>query len=231
MHSGEDPEDGLHYPATALIDRAVELGYGAIAITLHGKVLDDPRVFEYAAGKGLLLIPAIEWQIGGRDVLLYNLTQKDADAIRTYDDLRAIRRERGENFLTIAPHPYYPVGHSLRRDVVRHLDCFDAIEHSQVHLTWLNFNKRALETALEHGKPVVANSDAHSLWMFGRHYTMVEAAPTLPSIFKAIREDRVKYHSPPITVWECLKLFVFDPLIYRKSGRITHSFPPHESTV
>ena len=34
MHSGEDPEDGLQYPATALIDRAVELGYGAIAITL-----------------------------------------------------------------------------------------------------------------------------------------------------------------------------------------------------
>jgi predicted metal-dependent phosphoesterase TrpH len=226
MHSGEDPEDGLHYPATAIIDRAVELGYSAISITLHGKVLDDPRVIEYAARKGLLLIPAIEWKIRGRDILLYNLTQREAEDIRTYDDLRAFRRERGENFFTVAPHPYYPVGHSLRHDVVRHLDCFDAIEHSQVHLTWLNFNQQALATALEHGKPVIANSDAHALWMFGQHYTLVEAEPTISSIFKAIREDRLKFYSPAITVWECLKLFVVDPLLHRKKGRITHSFPP-----
>ena len=46
MHSGEDPADGLRYPATALIDRAVELGYDAIAITLHGRVIADERVFE-----------------------------------------------------------------------------------------------------------------------------------------------------------------------------------------
>jgi hypothetical protein len=226
MHSGEDPEDGLAYPATALIDRALELGYAAIAITLHGRVIEDPRVYEYAANKGLLLIPAIEWKVEGRDVLLYNITQHEAETIRTYDDLRAFRRERGENFLTVAPHPYYPVGHSLRHNVVKHLDSFDALEHAQVHLTWFNtFNKQALETALEHGKPVIANSDAHGLWMFGRHYTLADAEPTMPSIFKAIREDRVKFFSPPITVWECLKLFVFDPLIHRKSGRITHSFP------
>ena len=41
MHSGEDPEDGLRYPATALVDKAVQLGFGAIAITLHSEVLED----------------------------------------------------------------------------------------------------------------------------------------------------------------------------------------------
>jgi len=62
MHTGEDPHDGLRYPATALIDRAVELGFAAIAVTLHGKVLDDPRVFAYARERGLLkvvLCPAL----------------------------------------------------------------------------------------------------------------------------------------------------------------------------
>src|SRR5450755_2246017 len=54
MHTGEDPKDGLRYPATALIDRAVELGYGAIAITLHCQVIGDERVFAYAREKGLL---------------------------------------------------------------------------------------------------------------------------------------------------------------------------------
>ncbi len=226
MHSGEDPKDGLHYPATALIDRAVELGFAAIAITLHGKVLDDPRVFEYARQKELLLIPAVEWRLQHRDVLLYNVTQRDVETIHTFADLRAFRRERGETVLTVAPHPYYPVRHSLRKELEQNIDLFDAIEHAQIHLTWFNPNRSALETSLEHGKPVIANSDAHNLWMFGRHYTLVDAEPTMLSIFHAIREDRLQYYSPPITVWECFRVFVTDPIIYRKRNRITNSFPP-----
>lgn len=225
MHCGEDPKDGLHYPATALIDRAIELGFAAIAITLHDKVLEEPRVFEYARQKGLLLIPAVELRIQHRDVLLYNVTQREVDRLRTFEDLRAFRRQRSENLLIVAPHPYYPVRHSLRKDLERNIDLFDAIEHAQIHLSWFNPNRSALETSLEHGKPVIANSDAHNLWMFGRHYTMVDAEPTIPSIFRAIREDRLQYHSPVISVWECVRVFVTDPLFKRKHGRITNSFP------
>ena len=70
MHAGEDPEDGLRYPASALVEKAAELGYGAMAITLHGKVLKDEHLFQFARDKGVLLIPAVEWNIRGRDVLL-----------------------------------------------------------------------------------------------------------------------------------------------------------------
>lgn len=226
MHTGEDPKDGLPYPATMLLDKAAALGYGAIAITLHEQVLEEPRVFEYARSKGVLLIPAVEWTIGGRDVLIYNISQAEAEKILTFDDLRAFRKERGDNTLTIAPHPYYPVGHSLKHEVVRNIDCFDAIEHAQIHLTWLNPNKTALKIAREHGKPVIANSDAHNLWMFGRHYTMVDAPAELPAIFQAIKKGHVRYFSPPITIWECLKMFVFDRVLYRRKGRIVKSFPP-----
>ena len=76
MHSGEDPHDGLAYPATALIDRAAELGYGAIAITLHKKVLEDERCFEYARQKGVLLIRAVEWNIQTVDVLRAELLRR-----------------------------------------------------------------------------------------------------------------------------------------------------------
>jgi predicted metal-dependent phosphoesterase TrpH len=157
-------------------------------------------------------------------VLVYNVTQQDIAPVKTFDDLRAFRRERGDNILTVAPHPYYPHRHSLLRQFERNIDVFDAIEHAQVHLTWLNFNKPALEAADEHGKPVIANSDAHNLWMFGRHYTMVDAAPTIPAIFQAIREHRVRFHSPPVTLWECFKFVVFDELLHRKPGRIVNSF-------
>jgi predicted metal-dependent phosphoesterase TrpH len=226
MHSGEDPYDGLGYTATALIDRAVELGYGAIAITCHCRVIEDERVFEYARQKGLLLIRAVEWKVERRDVLLYNITQREAAKLRTFDDLRAYKRERGEDLLIIAPHPFYPKGHSLSSRFEPNIDLFDAVEYAQIHLPWFDgFNQRAVRIARKHGKPVVANSDSHNLWMFGRHYTLVEAEPTMPSIFRAIREGRVQPHSPPVTVYECLRMFFLDPLSERKRGRVLESFP------
>jgi predicted metal-dependent phosphoesterase TrpH len=226
MHSGEDPRDGLRYPATALVDRAVELGFAAIAITLHLKVLEDERVFEYARQKGLLLIRAVEWKIKGRDVLLYNITQREADRLRTFDALRAFKRERGEDLLIVAPHPYYPKGHSLGSELVRNIDLFDAIEYAQVHLPWLNPSSRAVRVAQQHNKPIIANSDAHNLWMFGRHYTLVDAEPTQASIFRAIRDGRVEWHSPHVTMWECVRMLVLEPLLERKRGEMVNSFEP-----
>jgi predicted metal-dependent phosphoesterase TrpH len=225
MHSGEDPEDGLPYPATAMIDRAVELGFSAIAITLHCKVLEDERVFDYARRKGLLLIRGVEWSILGRDVLLYNVTQREAENLHTFEDLRAFKRERGESLLIVAPHPYYPVGHSLRGKIEPNIDLFDAVEYSQMHLSWCNpFNRRAVRVAQKHHKPIVANSDSHNLWMLGRHYTLVDAEPVMLSIFRAIREGRVEWQSPPISIGACLRMFVIDQFD-RRAGRVIESFP------
>lgn len=226
MHSSEDPYDGLAYPATALIDKAAALGYGAIAITLHDTVLEDERYFAYAQQKGVLLIRAVEWTIQTLDVLLYNVTQQEVDALCSFEDLLAFRQARGAEILVIAPHPFYPIRKSLRHRLVEHIDLFDAIEHAQLHLPWLNFNPRAVRVAQQYQKPIVATSDAHNLWMFGRHYTLVDAAPNQRAIFDAIRQNRLEWHSPPVTVWECLKMFVVDPLLHRKPGRIIHSFEP-----
>lgn len=225
MHAGEDPRDGLRYPASALVDKAVALGYGAIAITLHGKVLADERLFEYARAKGLLLIPAVEWRIRGRDVVLCNVNQREADRLRSFEDLRAFKRERGNDLLVIAPHPCYPRGHSLRHELERNIDLFDAVEYSQIHFSWLNPAESARRIAEKYGKPVIANSDAHGLWMFGRHYTLVDAEPTTPSIFRAIREGRVQWYSPHSSFRDCWRLFVSGPLLERnRAGTITASF-------
>jgi len=224
MHSGEDPEDGLRYPATALVDKAVQLGFAAIAVTLHCKVLEDERVFDYARQKGLLLIRAVEWNLEDVDVLLYNITQAEAEKIHTFVDLRNYKKARGEDLLIVAPHPYYPVGHSLKGQLERHIDLFDAIEYSQVHLPWLNPSKRAEAAARKYHKPLIANSDTHSLLMFGQHYSLLDAEPTMPSIFRAIRENRIEWHSPHISIWDCLRLFVFDPLLVRKPGQTVNSF-------
>ncbi len=226
MHSGEDPEDGLRYPATALIDRAVELGYGAIAITFHCQVIEDERVFEYARQKGLLLIRAVEWNIQGRDVLLYNVTQREAEKLLTFDDLRAYKRERGDGLPVDCAASILPAGHSLQGNLEPNIDLFDAVEYAQIHLPWFDrFNQQAVRVAQKHDKPIIANSDSHNLWMFGRHYTLVDAEPTMPSIFDAIRAGRLQPHSPPVTVRDCLRMFIFDPLLERKKGEVMESFP------
>jgi len=225
MHSGEDPYDGLRYTAVQLIDKAVALGYAAIAITLHEKVIEDERIFDYARQRGLLLIRAVEWNINRHDVLLYNIPQRDADRLQTFDDLRAYRRERGDELLVVAPHPYYPRGHSLRGALVTNIDVFDAVEIAQIHLPWFDrFNQRALAVAKKHCKPAIANSDAHNLWMFGRHYTLVEAEPTQAAIFAAIRKGNVQPVSPPVSLRDCFRMFVAEPLFLRRKGEVLDSF-------
>jgi predicted metal-dependent phosphoesterase TrpH len=222
-HTGEDPEDGLPDPATTLIDKAAALGFGALSVTLHGAVLEDERVFEYARGKGVLLVRGVEWESPHGDVLLYNISQREYEQLRTLDDLQTLRRERGDNVLMIAPHPYF-FKHSLHRWFERYIDVFDAVEYCHLHFTWLDPNRKALRIAAEYGKPVVATSDTHNLWMFGEHYALVDAEPTLPSLFAAIRAGRVERHSPPETIGKAVRMIVTDPLFHRKPGRITRSF-------
>jgi len=222
-HAGEDPEDGLAYPATALIDKAAALGFGALAVTLHGAVLEDERVFEYARHKGVLLVRGVEWESPQGDVLLYNVSQQELERLRTLDDLRRLRRDRNGDVLVIAAHPYF-VWHSLHRRLERYVDLFDAIEYCHLHFPWLNFNRKALRVAARYNKPLVATSDAHNLWMFGEHYTLVDAEPTVPSLFEAIRNGRLQRHSPPQTLWRAARMLVTDPLLERRPGRITRSF-------
>lgn len=224
MHSGEDPKDGLRYPATALIDRAVALGFDAIAITLHEKVIEDERVYAYAAERGLLMIPAAEARIGGRDVLVYNVTQQDVNGLKTMADLRAFKRARGRETLVVAPHPCYPVGHSLGKMFEPNMDLFDAVEYAAMHLSWLNPNRPAMRLAMRHKKPVIATSDAHALWMFGSHYTRVDAERSWPAIFDAIRAGRVETVSPSVSVGTVLRFVVLDGLFVRRHGEMVVSF-------
>src|SRR6059036_3573037 len=65
IHTLDDPKDHLDYTAHELLERARDLGFGALAITLHDKVFDRPDVFENAAKMGILLISAAEMRLEG----------------------------------------------------------------------------------------------------------------------------------------------------------------------
>jgi predicted metal-dependent phosphoesterase TrpH len=196
-HTADDPVDNIPYSTRELIDRAVLLGYHALAITLHDRQLDLRPFTPYASDRGLTLIRGIERTIEGRHVLLLNFSAA-TESVHTFDDLALLKRL--EPGLVVAPHPFYPIGTSLGRMLDRHGDLFDAVEYNAMFTSLVNFNRRAERWARAHGKPMVGNGDVHRLRQLGSTYTLVDADPTPDAICAAIREGRAVVHAQPLSI-------------------------------
>ena len=195
LHSSEDPIDVIGHDAHALIARAAELGFGALAITLHDRQLADPRVFDHARDCGITLVPGVERTIEGRHVLLLNFPHGATEAVRTFADLAALKQRASG--LVVAPHAYFPDGTCLRSTLDRHADLFDAVEWSYFWTTGLNFNARAAAWAAQRGKAIVGNSDLHDLRQLGRTCSLVFAEPHADAICAAVRDGQVSLQTSP----------------------------------
>ena len=197
-HTADDPVDRIPYSTLELIDRAVALGYDALAITLHERQLDLTRFAAYAADRGLVLIPGVERTIEGKHVLLLNFSAGTED-VRTFSDLARLKAQRPG--LVVAPHPYFPAPVCLRGDLDRHTELFDAVEVNAMFTRTLDFNKRAERWARRHGKPLVGNCDVHRLVQLGSTYSLVDAPPDADAdaICEAVAAGRVVVESQPLT--------------------------------
>lgn len=202
IHTLDDPKDVIDYSAHQLLERAKQLGFGVLAITLHDAVFDRAEVFADAAAMGILLIPATEVRLQGADVILLNVTAAEVAGLRNFDDLRQLRGRRGLSVFTIAPHPFYVLGGSIGARLLEEIDCFDAIELCHFHKGLLNPNRRAAKVAAQFGKPLVATSDAHQLHAFGRNFTSIPrpTALTIENVFSALRDGPIRLTSPPATI-------------------------------
>ena len=176
IHTLDDPKDHLDYTSHQLLERARQLGFGALAITLHDKVFDRTEVYAHAAAMGILLIPAAEMRLEGADVVLLNVQPNEVEHLRTFADLRQLRARRGDSLFCFAPHPFFFIGASIGDRLVEEIDCFDAIEVCHFHKGWFDLNRRARKVAAAHRRPLLATSDAHRLQAFGAHYTERSAA-------------------------------------------------------
>src|ERR1700736_6030533 len=112
IHTLDDPKDVIDYSAHQLLERAKQLGFGALAITLHDAVFDRAEVFADAAAMGILLIPATEVRLQGADAILLNVTADEVAGLKDFDDLRQLRARRGLSIFNTAPHPFYVLGGS-----------------------------------------------------------------------------------------------------------------------
>ena len=202
-HTADDPSDRIPYKSHELVDRAAELGFHALAITLHDRQVDTAADRAYAASRGILLIPGVERTIRGRHVLLLNYSRA-AESVDSFVALARLReRERG---LVIAPHPFFPAASALRGALTRHAHLFDAVEWNGMFTRRVNFNAPAVRWARRHGKPMVGNGDVHRLEQLGTTYTLVDAVPDPDAICEAIAAGRVQLVTAPHSMFTAVRL-------------------------
>ena len=197
-HTRDDPHDRIPHSAVDLIDRAANLGYQALAITLHERQLDIRDLVDYATSRGVVLIRGIERTIEGAHVLLLNFG-RETETVESFEALAALRKAT-PNGLVIAPHPFYPSRKCVGRLLDQYAELFDAVELNAFYTSTINmFNRTAVRWAAEHGKAVVANADVHRLWQLGTTYSLVDAAQTADAVCNAIRAGRVEIRTAPLS--------------------------------
>ena len=195
-HTSDDVAERIPHTTLELIDVAVELGYDALAITLHDKQLDLQPFVSYARERGLVLIPGVERTIRRKHVLLINFPP-EAARVESFEEIAELKaRSRG---LIIAPHPFYPTASSLGSLMDRHEGLFDAVELNALYTRQLNFNRDAVRWAERHGRPLVGNCDVHRLMQLGTTFSLVDAEADADSICDAIRAGRVQVKTEPLS--------------------------------
>lgn len=211
IHTLDDPKDVIDYSAHQLLERAKQLGFGVLAITLHDAVFDRAEVFADAAAMGILLIPAAEVRLENADIILLNVTGGEVAALKNFNDLRKLRAARGLSIFTIAPHPFFVLGGSIGERLLDEIDCFDAIELCHFHKGLFDLNRRAVKVAARFGKPLVATSDCHQLHAFGRHYTSIPrpAELTIENVFGTLRDGPRRVVSPSASIVDLASMIYF----------------------
>ena len=194
FHTNDDPRDYVAYSTKEGIDRAAALGFNVLALTCHNKVAWTPEYAAYADKRGITLISGIECSIGEkagerRHLVLLNCN-RDAERIRTFQDLEVYKAKHPELFV-LAPHPYYPhIGRTigLMEYTDRYAHLFDAIEHSWFYTSFLNKNTLASEAARRHTLPLIATSATHLMDFLDTDYCSIEAEARTPeALFKSLR--------------------------------------------
>jgi predicted metal-dependent phosphoesterase TrpH len=194
-HTSDDPKDYIDFSSEQLIDRAAALGFDALAITNHFVVTFTPDMEKYAAERGLLLIPGTELTLSNSHVVIINPDIERDPEMHSLADLAG--RDNSQS-LIIAPHPYYPGFKCLRSKLGENIAAFDSIEFSFFYSHFINPNKKAVETAREHDKPLVGSSDCHNIWQVGYTYSLVEAEKNIPSIIAAVKQGKVEVVTTPL---------------------------------
>ncbi|NLL94508.1 MAG: CehA/McbA family metallohydrolase [Thermoplasmatales archaeon] len=156
LHVHSTRSDGKATPQE-IVERAIELGLGCIAIMDHNTVQgyldvkDEDRI---------IIVPGVEVTSAAGHILAYGVTEDIPPMMSVRDTVDAIHAAGGYAF---AAHPHRIWSGLKEKDIV---DGFDGIEGLNRRSS-PSANRKAMEIAKKKGLPVSAGSDAHSLSSIG----------------------------------------------------------------
>ena len=211
LHVKGDPVDNIKYTCQEAILRAKELGFKVIAITCHRKAVCTEADIKFGKENGVLVIPGIEAEIEGKELLIINVDQSIED-IKTFEDLRKYKK-RNPNIFTIAPHPFYFLPACIGNKIEKNADLIDSLEWSYFYSPLFNPNKRAANLAKKLNKPIIGTSDTHNLDHFDHTYAIIETDElNTQSVIEALKNNQVDLYTNSFSF---IKLFELLWILYK----------------
>lgn len=186
--------DGVHSPRV-MVKAAREAGLDAIAITDHNHLFPGREAEHLSREFGIVVIPGIEG--GNITVQKHWIALGIGEQIPDIAIHDVLARIRGENGLSIAPHPHIRLGFA---DYA--LLGFDAVES-------LNGSEPASNRLIQNSQQVseVAGSDAHAVPMLGSCWTDVDADGSVGSILESVCQGRCHPAGAPIPLNDYLSFY------------------------
>ncbi len=156
---------------------AASRGLTHLAITDHDRI-DGALEARAAAPAGLTIIVGEEVKTADGDLICLFLERAIPPGLSAADTVAAARAQGG---LVGIPHPFDRLRGSLLKDarMASLVGLVDWVEGHNARLVG-NGNEQAIAFAAEHGKPIVAVSDAHSVTEVGVAYTALDGDPSTP---------------------------------------------------
>ena len=196
-------ENYIAYNAFKLIDAAVEKGYQVLSVTNHDTVTYSDYLRDYARERGILLIPGVELTLHGKHVLAYTPRLPHALPGNVAD----LENLKHRGWLLVAPHPFFPAGHSLGRKFFAWQHLFDAVEFCHFYTDIFDFNRRARESARSLGLPMLGTSDSHLLCQLNTTYSIIYAEKETEAVFEAVKQGELDIVTSPLRHADACRIF------------------------
>ncbi|HEY8483219.1 MAG TPA: PHP domain-containing protein [Longimicrobiales bacterium] len=169
-----------------VVETAAARGIDWVCITDHNEIEAALRLKERYPGR--VIVGEEVKTAEGVDIIGLFLTERIPKGTPARETCERIRAQGG---IVYIPHPYAGGKGGSGRILLEIGDLVDAMEGFNARIHFRRLNEKAVRWAEEHGVPVGAGSDAHSLAEVGRAYVEVPAFDDSPRGFLEALRDGV----------------------------------------
>ncbi|MBN2102389.1 MAG: PHP domain-containing protein [Candidatus Aenigmarchaeota archaeon] len=176
--------EGTNTPAE-MVERAKNLGIGALCITDHDNIKAWPEAIEAGKKHGVFVVPGTEISSADGHILGLGLNELIPKKLSAEETIDRIHQQGG---FAIAAHPFDIKGLGIQ-DKIKYADgieIFNSLNVDKV-ANWLTKRK-----SKDLGKPLFAGSDAHSADMLGMSLNEISGdVHTVDDFISALKNGKV----------------------------------------